>query len=184
MFEKGKTYCLGVIGEGAVSRIIQDFSDCDISLRQRWSHVAALFWHWSMNAWCVVESHADSGVRLWDFIDWVNENRKKQVFAFEYGLSPIALLKLLGRPYGFSDIFRIARKTILFPSVEIKGLGLAQGIFCSELLAMCDRDIITKELNKNAEEIRPVDFQSLAHNLLDVHDLFTRGAESLSSDRT
>ena len=155
---KGQTYILGVVGNGVVSRTIQDFSDCKIPFRERWSHVAGLFWHWTYNCWCVVESHSDTGVKLRTLTDWISINISKPIIqCFQYHFSPRLILSYLGKPYAFIKIAQFARDVVIpFPSVLPDS---KIGVFCSELLALCDNEIITKELNKDAKTIRPVDFQ-------------------------
>lgn len=159
---KGKTYVLGVIGNGLISHSIQMCSHCDLPIEDRFSHVASLFWHWHFNQWVIVESHIDSGVCIKTFVSWFNENKDKRIIGIPYHVSPNEIMKYLGRPYGFRDIYNLAKYQVLKSHLLLRGDGM--GIYCSELIALSDNRVITTELNKPSNEIKPVDFQLRAIN--------------------
>lgn len=179
--EKGKVYILFTRTNSYISHKIRQFSDCEISVRERASHVAGLFFNWFSSTWCVIEAHYGQGVVFKTFDNWLATEYNRKEFAegetnielMEYPqLKPSELFKYIGRPYAIMDIVK-------FLNMSLTGNYLKrdyEGYTCSELLAVCDGDGISTLLNKSSHLIRPVDWQLLAikenRKVFDVKELF------------
>jgi len=158
MFKKGNTYILGVVASGLFSKGVQLASENEyFKLNETWSHVAVTFYHWAYG-WVVLESIYPGGVRFLYLGTWVAENwNKNKVEAFEYKINTDELFKNLGKQYSLIDIVRLARTRFTF--LKAKGQDDENKLYCAELIANCDNDFITNELQLKAWQIVPVDFQ-------------------------
>jgi hypothetical protein len=159
---KGKFYILGVAGNGIFSSTIQAFSDSPLPVHDRWSHVAACFFNWSLNTWLVVESVFPIGVRLLSLDNWLSENWNKSIIQFtEYPwLQPSELLRHVGKGYSVRDIARLARSKAT--GVRIRTISDGGKKYCAELIADCDNGYITKLLKDESDELYPFHYQNVA----------------------
>ena len=158
---KGKFYVLGVAGNGIFSSTIQSFSDSPFPVNERWSHVAACFFNWSLNTWLVVESVYPHGVRFLSLDNWLSENWNKSIIQFtEYPwLQPSELLKHVGKGYSVRDIARLATQKAI--GVRFRMFPDGGKKYCAELIADCDNEYITKLTKEDSHELYPFHFQNV-----------------------
>lgn len=154
---------IGQIGTGGVSMLIQKNSDCEIPLRQRWSHVAALVSLEKIQF--VVESHFKTGgVHMQLFQVWLNNNRGKAHWFYNapgtFDREKLIEYAQLQVPYGTLDVFDLAFN---FRSRKNK-----PGMHCSELLANCAQKEIAASFKKPFDDVKPIHWQKWveAQNLL------------------
>lgn len=155
-------HVLGVISNGLVSGLIQKYSKCnEVPECDRWTHVAAVIQNPETLQWAVVESHIDTGCALYPLNLWFENNKQKQIYAFEYHhLDPGQLIVYPREKvkYGTRGVLR----EYLEAKIGLRYGNDAAGVFCSELVAKCDLLNISKLLDKKPWDILPGDFQKYA----------------------
>lgn len=152
---------LGVISDGYISKRIQDYSECEIPKKDRWTHVAAVVQDPYTREWTVIESHIDTGCARYPLSVWWKRNEGKRIFSFNYHrLEPHELIVYPREKirYGTKSIIRMK----LAADIGLKYGDDPDGVFCSELVSKCDGFSISKVLKLQPHEIKPVDFQRLA----------------------
>ena len=174
MFKVGTSYVLGIVASGWFSKGIQLASENEyFKLNDTWSHVAVTFYHWAFG-WVVIESIYPYGVRMLYLGSWVSENWKNKIEAFEYKINTDELFKNLGKQYSLIDIVRLARTRFTF--LKAKGQDDENKLYCAELIANCDNDFITNELQLKPWQVIPVDFQTWGfknENIFNVHSVLS-----------
>lgn len=178
------TGILGVIGDTLACKIIQIRTPQKGILKQNiWSHVAYKFDE------KVIESHFHSGVKIWDYADWLVANKTARIEFIPSDNFDIGKLKSFkGEKYGTQNILAIAIKTDLefvrkfaekkriftvfaYPFMFAGNFIVNKtnkdykGIFCSELLVKSAKNnYLEIALSKPAHDIYPSDIQKLYLN--------------------
>lgn len=176
--DKQKTYVLGIVGTGIVSRLIQDMSDSDtIELRSRLSHVACLHFNGDYG-WRVIEAHAESGTVELDYILWYKNNHKNTILIFEHTLD-LSIGKAYVKnktKYSIRDIAQFGLSEIGSWLHFVDRKRDRDGVVCSELIAKMDTsNVINRYVAKyhhervaEDHEIKPNDF--LEYAVFSGHD--------------
>lgn len=159
-----KTYVGWQIGQGAISKLIQKFSQNEAkkyNLKNVATHIFMLIYNKTTQEWEVIESHAKTrGVHKDTFEHWLKDYDINYIFCAECEFDLTRVQYYLDFNPGYS-LTQIAKDAI----EEIADKDLwndSAGVVCSELFAICEKNFKTCYAFKQPTyQIKPVMVQAI-----------------------